>query len=368
VHILSASQSINHGGTVNSNYTFTAANVFEEAEWKPYTPPASVDKFAIVIYEDGKKDRITLLSPYLQKVFRSVVKYFPEVVIDNKTLSFTEPYAPLYFYLDDMLRYVQNDRDPEANPEDMDVLMLFYNKWVAAYHSKVRETLAQGSIIFDYLWALYKPGDFIYELDEFEQPRLYVTAASVFRKGKNDLDAEMSDLFPLLPSINTAAGRFVVDTWYTDWDTRKSAIPHQAMTSISKACNVITTCQGFHICRELFSCRYCLMSNSFIATQKFTRKIKTMVIRSFSGTRNITSLEIYPFQYYKDGAADAATSLFSRLQARGHRWKGLITDPSSCLYHDGPAQELKRGFFRTTKQEKSHVSIMCNTKSEVNLV
>jgi hypothetical protein len=271
-----------------------------------------VDKFAILIYREGDKDRLTVLSPYLQKVFRSVVRYFPEVIIDSKTLSFAEPYAPLYFYLDDMIQYVQNDKDEEARPQDMDVLMYFYNRWVAEHHAKVRQTLAQGTAIFEYLWALYKPGECIYELDEFEQPRLYVIETSTFRSGAKDLGSDLGNLFPILPNINTAAGRFVVDVWHTTFDS---------------------------------------------PTQKFTRLLKTMVIKSFSGTRAVTSLEFYPFKYYMDGSKMAADSLLSDLEHRGYRWKDLIGESSSCLYHDGPAQELKQGLMKTIKQEKSHVRI-----------
>lgn len=286
--------------------------IIDEAEWEPLVPQTTLDaQFAILIQRDGEKDRLTLLSPYLQKVFRAVVRYFPEVIIDNKTISFAEPYAPLYFYMEEMYQYVQDDKDPSAEPEDLNVLLYFYNKWVAPLHARVRDTLTQGSAIFEHLWALYKPGECLYQLDEFEQPRLYVTAATIFRTGFKAGGNDLGNIFPLLPNMNAVAGRFAVDAWCTEWDT---------------------------------------------ATQAFTRKLTTMVIQSFSGTRSITSLDFYPLKHYKNGDRGEIDNLLSTLEDRGYTWKGLVSEPSSCLYHDGPARELRAGLFRTMMKDKINVS------------
>src|SRR6201999_4003483 len=133
-------------------------------------------------------------------------------------ISFTEPYAPLYFYVEDILKYVQEDPEASAEQQKLIPLIIFYSKWVAPLHERVRETLSQGSVVFEHLWALFKPGELIYALDDFGQPRVYVIAATTYRSGMNSGGSDVGNIFPLLPNMQQAKGRFVADTWYVDWD------------------------------------------------------------------------------------------------------------------------------------------------------
>ena len=287
--------------------------IIDEAQYETLVPPskAAGDFDIIIKRNDEGKEMLTLTSAYLQKVYRSVVHYYPEVTIDNKTISFTEPYAPLYFYIQDMVKYVQENPEAATEQNKFIPMVVFYNKWVAPLHSRVRETLTQGNVIFEHLWALFRPGDLVYSVDHFGQPRLYVTAATTYRSGLSSGNNDLGNIFPLLPNMRQAKGRFVHDCWYIDWDG---------------------------------------------STRTFSRKSITMVCQSFVGSRKVTSLDFYPLKYYKDGNDEDIQALCEQLEKRGRFWKDLVGDNPRCLYHDGPAKQLQAGLFKAMEMEKSSVS------------
>jgi len=286
--------------------------IIDEAQWETVVPKSDFDsRFAILIQKgaDGK-EKLTLASPYLQKVFRAVVKYFPEVVMDNKTICFSEPFAPLYFYGQAMVDYVGKDEDPESQSSRADILPLiyFYEKWVEPYHERVRATQSLGSVIFDHLWALFRPGELLYTLDEFDQPELYMIAACTIRGGPGGGGDSVADILPLLTGLggNSTPTRFIVNAWSIEWDG---------------------------------------------STKTFSRKTKSMVIKSFVGTRNITSLDFYPLSHYKGGDESEIAAICNSLEDRGYLWKEMVSETSSCRYHEGPAREVMAGMFKATFQK-----------------
>ena len=285
--------------------------IIDEAQWETVVPKSDFDsRFAILVQKgDDGKEQLTLASPYLQKVFRAVVKYFPEVVMDNKTISFSEPFAPLYFYGQAMVDYVSEDQDPGSQASCADILPLiyFYEKWVEPYHERVRATLSLGSVVFDHLWALFRPGELLYTLDEFDQPELYMITACTIRGGPGGSGANVADILPLIANMGSnSPTRFVVNAWSIEWDG---------------------------------------------STRTFSRKSKSMVINSFVGTRNITSLDFYPLSHYKGGDESEIAALCNSIEDRGYSWKEMVSETSSCRYHEGPAREVMTGMFKATVQK-----------------
>jgi len=229
--------------------------------------------------------------------------------MDNKTISFSEPFAPLYFYGQAMVDYVQGDQDPESQSSRADIhpLIYFYEKWVEPYHERVRATLSLGSVVFDHLWALFQPGELLYTLDEFDQPELYMIAACTIRGGPGGSGVNVADMLPLIVNMGSSSQpRFVVSAWSIEWDG---------------------------------------------STRTFSRKTKSMVINSFVGTRNITSLDFYPLSHYKGGDESGIAAICNSLEDRGYSWKEMVSETSSCRYHEGPAREVMTGMFKATVQK-----------------
>jgi hypothetical protein len=265
----------------------------DEADWE--ASPSTTDKtFALTLKEeyyspyqyspDGLKMHITL-SPTLQKLVRSVVKFFPGIGLEGSKISFDEPYAVLYFYYDDLRKATELDFDC-GGKEDLDCLVRFYEKWVRPEHDEIREMIQHGSIQYNYLWALFRPGDLVYTVDEFGEPRLYMLSTTKYRNPEaSSYDLEED------PFSMRRFHRFALELWSITW------VP---------------------------------------STNMFQRLSVVREIRSFDGGCPITTLPLYPVKYYKNRSEPDIEVLLSLLEQRGQRWKSLISKPPSCQFYCGP--------------------------------
>jgi hypothetical protein len=269
--------------------------IIDEADWEAPPDPVRDGTFAITLKKViegwtpwGKaiegKDEITIVSAALQKLFRSVVKYFPGIGLDGSNITFRDPYEPLFFYFDE-LRMAAEQNAEETLAKDFNSLKRFYVNWVFQEHEKIQKIIGHGTIQYDYLWALFRPGDIIYSIDEMSEPCIYILIATAFRKP--DRNFRPDDEF-------TSAGfhRLCADMWCITWDNA---------------------------------------SNAF---QRFTTNLS---IRSFVGGRSITSLPFYPLKYYKNGSQEDIDELLRMLEERGRRWKSLVSEPPSCQSYSGAA-------------------------------
>ena len=271
------------------------SRIVDEADWEAPPDPVRDGTFAITLKKEilrhapwgvpiEGKDEITIISPSLQKLFRSVVKYFPGIGLDGSIITFTDPYAPLFFYFDGLRSAAEQDPDPKCK-EDFESLKRFYMNWVIQEHKKIQEGIEQGIIQYSYLWALFRPGDMIYGLDDMSQPSVYILVATGFRDP--DFGFHSDDDFS-----STRFHRLCADLWCITWDD---------------------------------------------ASKKFQRFTKTRTIRSFSGGRSITSLPFFPLKYYKDGNQEEIDNLLAMLEKRGGDWKSLVSEPPSCRSYSGSA-------------------------------
>jgi hypothetical protein len=225
---------------------------------------------------------LQLVSPSLTQLFQSTVMYFPGVQVEGPQPSIPAPFAPLYFHHDDMSKAALGA--DEQGKQDFEVLEQVYSRHVRNRHEMIRERLDQGAVLYEDLWALFKPGDIVYLQDEYDQPRLYVLITVKYRKGNkyggpSDLGTWRFD-------------RLAADMWAIDWQP---------------------------------------------STRTFQRCTVTRCIKSFSGSRSVASLPFYPLAYYADGSLDLTRELVDMLRQRGQKWKHLVSSPPSCVSYNGPA-------------------------------
>jgi hypothetical protein len=272
-------------------------SIVDEAEWEAPPDPGRDGTFAITLQKEIKghnawgkaiegKDEITIVSPLLQDIFRSVIKYYPGIGLDGSNITFKDPYAPLFFYYDQLRSRAEED-PKEKTKEDFTTLERFYVNWVIQEHKKIRKIIDQGIIQYNYLWALFSPGDLIWGLDDMSQPCVYMLVGTGFRK----------------PEVHYVANgdfssrrfhRLCADVWHVTWDE---------------------------------------------ASRKFQRITTTRTIRSFSGGRSITSLPFYPLKYYKNGDQEEIDKFLSMLEERGRSWRTLVSEPPACKSYSGSAME-----------------------------
>ena len=96
----------------------TDDKLIDEAEWETKEPEKGPEKdFAITILKSGDKFQLKILSPFLQKAFRAAVEYYPQVIVEGESVAFNEPYAPLYFYNDEIRRKCEAWLGPEKEED-----------------------------------------------------------------------------------------------------------------------------------------------------------------------------------------------------------------------------------------------------------
>src|SRR5262249_38035877 len=156
-------------------------DVVDLDEWEA-PDAAPLGKFAIVLKTQiigqtplgqpiESEDELVLKSPSLQELFHSVVTYYPRLGLDGSDITIEHPYAPLFFYFDALCEAGERHPDPTCQ-EDFECLRRFYKKTIYPEHEIARKMVEEGMIRYPYLWALFRPGDLVYSLDDFGEPQL----------------------------------------------------------------------------------------------------------------------------------------------------------------------------------------------------
>ncbi|MCJ1389642.1 hypothetical protein MMC18_002499 [Xylographa bjoerkii] len=108
-------------------------------------------------------------STYLQKEFRRIVdiqKYY-QVTLLASCIIVREPYVPLYHHLEEMKASISNN--PDASKADRNSFMAMYYLcelgWLRRQFQDVRNVILEGFIIYNDIWALYRPNDYVVSLD-----------------------------------------------------------------------------------------------------------------------------------------------------------------------------------------------------------
>lgn len=289
-------------------------DIVDEALWILKSESTKKVEFPLVISKTkDQKIQLTIASSFLIELFKSFLKRadWRYITKSEGTIILSEPYQPLFFFYDEILEAGRAKENlDESNMRDLNSLKYWYEKYVAPIHYKIKETLTSGWVVYDDLWALFRPGDSLYSEDAFKQPCISVISASVFRSQPE----EMKDPFPRYGSA--ARSRFVVESWHVDWE---------------------------------YSSR----------TLQRTSSVKT--ITQFSGTRRVEDLEFVPLQFLHGGDEVHRNELVDRLTKRGHEWKRLASSSPSCLHHEGVATEMRReavgeAMFGTEEKENKNVS------------
>jgi hypothetical protein len=262
------------------------------------------DKYAILAQGFlSKIQAVVLRSSYLQMLYHRVADFVPGVSYDNEEVSFGHPFQPLFYYLEDIVRCAEKGKPQataEAKPDDVKTLVRFYDKWIRPAHNKIRANIADGTIKFEDLWAIFKPGEILSTKDELGMPQLFRVAASAYRHGGTDVGDDNGDnSFAAAQAQVFGASlptRFCFDCWQIKWDH---------------------------------------------STKKFTRAPSTLTINKFRGTRRITSLPFYPLRHSLSDESSRMEFL-QKLETRGRAWKKLASGSPVCSQYDGPAMELER--------------------------
>jgi hypothetical protein len=232
-----------------------------------------------VLRIDGRSsiETLTILSSYIRKVFTQAILLYAGVKIENSYIEMVYPYPALFHYFGDLQSFVENDKSEEAYPQDFAVLQWYYDTYLIEHYEKARHLIECGKITFDYMWALFCPGDLVVTTDELGHRQLHVLTLSQYKRHK---DSPTDD-------------DFLLNAWSMVWSPSR---------------------------------------------QSFRRSQWQFYVQRFPGSRPIPSLPLFPLRCEKPEIQEL---LKLELSKRGKEWKALVSERPTCWHCEGAAFDGK---------------------------
>lgn len=136
--------------------------------------------FILRIEERKNIEFLVILSQYIRKIFVQAVRLYSGVKIENNYIEMEYPYPALFHYFDEIQRLAEDDESEEAGAEDFSVLKWYYETYLLDKYNKARRVIEFGNITFDYLWALFRPGDLVVTTDVLGHQQLHILTISQY--------------------------------------------------------------------------------------------------------------------------------------------------------------------------------------------
>lgn len=269
----------------------------DEASWVK-SPTATTSKFALIVSWTGGDMQLTVQSRFLVSAIMKILPRADSMGVrkQHDSLTFDHPFSPLYWFYDKIFDAASAHGTLNADDSrDVMILQRWYERHLLVQHVDIRNTINSGYVTWDLLWALYRPNDIVYARDDFQQPRLHIVSSTEYVRDEENY------VYPNGPRLR---GNFRLHLLHQDWDS---------------------------------------------SLQVFKIRGRNLFIDPYTGSRRITDLELYPLQYCHEGRQPLLTSL----EARGRRWKSLITQPTYKIYK-GPA--ILAQLDENNNRRRKHVS------------
>jgi hypothetical protein len=216
------------------------------------------------------------------------IPLYAGVKIENSYIEMEYPYPALFHYFGDLQRFVENDKSEEAYPQDFAVLKWYYDTYLIEHYEKARHLIESGNITFDYMWALFCPGDLVVTTDELGHRQLHVLTLSQYESERHRL----TDL------------EFLLHAWSMVWSPSR---------------------------------------------ESFRRSQWEFYVQRFPGSRSILSLPLFPLRCEKPEIQEL---LKLELSKRGKEWKALVSERPTCWHCKGAAFDGKAVTHRSRSSEK----------------
>jgi hypothetical protein len=110
-----------------------------------------------------KDSTLQVNSPYLLRLFKQVIKYYPTVAASfNMSFEMKSPFQMLFHYWDELHKAAEADDLDDRTRMHLNLLLDFMRLELGVDKANVDSMVSGGFINYDFLWTLYRPGDLIY--------------------------------------------------------------------------------------------------------------------------------------------------------------------------------------------------------------
>ena len=108
-------------------------------------------------------------SPFLQSQLKKVanIQSYPDIILKSSQIVLTGAFSPLYHYIEEMRKYtVEGTTATEKDRQDMEALYYLVTKGPqSARYEDAKKRISEGLVMYDEMWALFKPGDYVVTRD-----------------------------------------------------------------------------------------------------------------------------------------------------------------------------------------------------------
>lgn len=114
----------------------------------------------------GKLTKTTLLinSPHLLNIFKQVISFYPTQPSGfDDPITLESPFAMLYHFKDEILKSKGSKAEEGECKNHLSLLLDFMEKELADVSHHAEKMASKGFVSFKYLWAIFKPGDLLYQ-------------------------------------------------------------------------------------------------------------------------------------------------------------------------------------------------------------
>ena len=265
---------------------------------------------------------MVIRSKQLCRALRKLVDYYPSQQLMG-LITVSEPYHFLLQHREALRRTMENmgaecedgifeDHQPEKTRADIKVLLAFLD---AKYAKKIEDEEARHNknpptATFEMLWMLLKPGTRVYADVGGDLAAFVIRSADTEKK------------------INPSW--YKVELWYLDFNGEKHG---------------------------LFSSKRVL---TIVVGRRVGRCSVTMIVASFSGEREVSSLKIFPV----DMASDKG--LRTKLETAGERYFNVLRKGSEQVNYDGHSLGIIKRYVSDIHKIRNmcHTHFACSTKGE----
>ncbi|KAI5859741.1 P-loop containing nucleoside triphosphate hydrolase protein [Durotheca rogersii] len=174
-----------------------------------------------VVFEFGDKalpeiTRLTVNSPHLLKILKSVVKNHPYASTDFESpFEIEKPYQILYHYWDNLHAAYELDDTTDEERVHLKLLLKFMQQEMGQDKERAKSMVNSGRITFAMLWTIFRPGDLMYIRDH-AGPRLLRLVRTAYDE-------------------NVPQGKYMdVFCWYNDYDGNCFGLAQERVRIIQK--------------------------------------------------------------------------------------------------------------------------------------
>lgn len=162
-------------------------------------------------------DSIVVQSPFLKSALAPVLKGYPGVTTELERLTFNAPFQPLIHRWDDLVKAVEDEQDP-ITKEHLDLFYQTLHEEIKDSIAEIKDVLSHNVITFGLLWAIFRPGDLIFTLDNGKESCFELKTGAYATAGSCNV---FSIIFEYIDWTGTTFGRGAMGKYISPFDGTK---------------------------------------------------------------------------------------------------------------------------------------------------